>query len=373
MTSIEQLNSGLISNFEFQALAAWALTLSAHTDPGPQSVAFAVSDSSVGAASERYLLRLSYSTNANLQSWVYDVAAIENLFSDHAFLGYDKLSAYAPNFSPQTMLEFGVGLERPQGKSHPPITMIVDPSTWDIAAYHPSSLSPGKVRVLLDHFHSAMLYISVTPSATISDLDLVSSAERAAQLKFGEASSLPQQGLIHELVERQAELTPNAPAVQFESEISVTYQELNQRANAVARQLVCGRGHFVSVCIPRSLNMVIAILAVLKTGAAYVLLSEAMPLKRNLFIIDDIRAPFTITDSSTRGQFPKEIPIEELVTGVDRYSQTNLNVYQAPSDISYIIYTSVSLSICLYSRTLPTAWQIFYSFYRELRAPQRAS
>lgn len=240
------------------------------------------------------------------------------------------------------MLEFIAGVESPKRQSQPPITVRVDPVTWEIAAYHHSSISPGKIRILLDHFQSAMLFISTTPSASISDIDLVSPAERATQLKFGEASSLPEQGLIHELVERQADLTPNAPAVQFEDEVPVTYQELNKRANVVARQLVCGRGHYVPVCIPRSVNMIIAVLAILKTGAAYVLLSEVMPIKRNLFIIDDIQAPFTITDSSTRGQFPKEIAIEDLIAGADKFSQTNLNVFQAPSDISYIIYTSVS-------------------------------
>lgn len=285
--------------------------------------------------------------NSNLQSWVYDVAAIDGLFSDHAFIGYDKLSAYAPDFRPESMLQFVTGLESPKAQSHPPITVSVDPSTWNISAYHHSSISPGKIRTLLDHFQSAMLYISVSPSASISDLDLVSSAEQAAQLKFGEASSPLEQGLIHEFVERQAELTPNAPAVQFEDENPVTYQGLNERANAVARQLVCGRGHYVPVCIPRSVNMIIALLAILKTGAAYVLLSEAMPIKRNLFIINDIQAPFTITDSSTRRQFPSEIVIEDLIARADKYSQTNLNIYQAPSDISYIIYTSVRLLICL--------------------------
>lgn len=244
------------------------------------------------------------------------------------------------------MIEFVAGVESPRDQSQPPITVSVDTSSWDIAAYHDSSISPGKIRILLDHFQSAMLYISATPSASISDLDLVSPAERALQLKFGEASSLPKQGLIHELVERQVYLTPDAPAVQFEGEVPVTYQELNERANAVARQLVCGRGHYVPVCIPRSVNMIIAVLAILKTGAAYVLLSEAMPLKRNLFIIDDIQAPFAITDSSTRGQFPKEVVVEDLIASVETYSKTNLNVYQPPSDVSYIIYTSVRTLIC---------------------------
>jgi len=91
--------------------------------------------------------------------------------------------------------------------------------------------------------------------------------------------------------------------LQFEGDAPMTYWELNKRANAVARQLVCGRGTYVPVCVSRSVNLVITILAILKTGAAYVLLSDDTPLERNRFIMKDIQAPFIITDITTRGSF----------------------------------------------------------------------
>ena len=172
--------------------------------------------------------------------------------------------------------------------------------------------------------------------------DTMAPAERSSLLRYGEAFLKPSQGLVHHLIERQAEQNASAPAVQYEDEAPVTYQELNARANAVARQLVCGRGTCVTVCMSRSVAMVISILAVMKTGAAYVLLSEDSPIERNKAIVDKVHAPFTITDQATRSLFPQAVVIEDLLFASGQYDTENLDIYQDPSDIAYIIFTSVS-------------------------------
>ena len=289
---------------------------------------------------------MSYSPDSSFHSWIYDVAAIDNSFYSNAFIGYERICSFATEFVPQTMIAFVDGPEPLMSQAQPPITISVDPLTWNISASYESSLPRGKIRILLDHMKSAMLQIATNPTATIDDLDLVSSSEKDVLLRFGGSTLPPEQGLIHELVEQQAKLTPDAQAVQFESDVAITYRELNERANSVARQLICGRGSYVAVCIPRSVNLVVAMLAILKTGAAYVLLAEDAPLKRNLFIVDDVRAPFTITDKTTCGNFPKEIVIDDLIAIVDNFSRTNLKIYQSPSDIAYIIYTSVCSMWC---------------------------
>jgi non-ribosomal peptide synthetase component F len=148
--------------------------------------------------------------------------------------------------------------------------------------------------------------------------------------------------LVHSLFERTAELIPEAIAAQFEHEHRMTYQEINQSSNAVARQLVCGRGTFVPILVQRSLNLVIALLAVMKAGAAYVLLSPDAPNDRNKFIFGDLRAPFVITDESTKGRLPEstEISIEDLLAQSKQNDTSNLNIHQASSDHAYVIYTS---------------------------------
>ena len=154
-----------------------------------------------------------------------------------------------------------------------------------------------------------------------------------------------QEGLVHSLIEQTAKTNPDAIALQFERHTSMTYRQLNDTANAVARQLVCGRGTFVPIVAQRSVNLVIALLAVMKTGAAYVLLSPDAPDERNRFIVDDLRASFIITDETTEGRFPQttEVRIEDLVAKSQRMTashRSNLNIYQATSDYAYVVYTS---------------------------------
>jgi non-ribosomal peptide synthetase component F len=155
----------------------------------------------------------------------------------------------------------------------------------------------------------------------------------------------PATNLVHSLIELQARTNPDKIAVQFEEHQGLSYRELNETANAVAKQLVTGRGCIVPIAVERSNNLVIALLAVLKAGAAYVLLSPDAPVGRNQFIIDDVHASFVITDRAMQGLFTntKEVSIEDLLERtphMDPNSRANLDIYQDASDIAYVIYTS---------------------------------
>lgn len=173
----------------------------------------------------------------------------------------------------------------------------------------------------------------------IEDIDLLGLSLDAEDLTGGSEC------LVHSLIERQATRLPETIAVQFERQKSLTYRQLNEAANAVARQLVCGRGTIVPIIMDRSHDLVIALLAVLKTGAAYVLLSPDSPREMNQFIIRDVQAPFVITAESTQGRFSNttEVRIDDLNAQSHHMGakyRTNLNMYQTPSDIAYVIYTS---------------------------------
>lgn len=153
--------------------------------------------------------------------------------------------------------------------------------------------------------------------------------------------------LVHALFEAQAARTPEAVALQFEQTAYVTYQDLNELSNAVARQLICGRGSIIPIFMERSINMVVALLAVLKTGAAYTLISPESPVERTRFIAEDTKAPFMLVDIATRGStgVPNETVIEDLLLGATRAPMEDLRdlqVYQSPSEVAYVIYTSGS-------------------------------
>jgi non-ribosomal peptide synthetase component F len=147
------------------------------------------------------------------------------------------------------------------------------------------------------------------------------------------------QDLVHSLIQDQSRIKPDAVAVQFGTEVSLTYRQLNQLSNGVARQLVCGRGTIVPIATSRSVGMIVSLLAVLKTGAAYTLLSSDTPVDRSKLIIKDVGAPFVIVDETTEGSFNDsgEIKIEDLMSRAGISPPTlkeDLNIYQIPSDLS---------------------------------------
>ena len=157
----------------------------------------------------------------------------------------------------------------------------------------------------------------------------------------------PKPNLVHTLFEAQVARSPDAVAVEFEQASYVTYREINELSNNVARQLVCGRGSIVPILMERSINMVVSLLAVLKTGAAYTLVSPESPPSRVRFIAEDTKAPFVLVDRAMQGQsgIAAEISIEDLLAqakAADTDYASNLHVHQSPSDIAYVIYTSGS-------------------------------
>jgi non-ribosomal peptide synthetase component F len=92
----------------------------------------------------------------------------------------------------------------------------------------------------------------------------------------------------------------------------------------------------------RSVNLIVALVAILKAGAGYVTLDPDVPAQRNNFIFQDVSAAFAITDHTSKGTFPNEVIIEDLIEGAEHRNPTNLLVKQTSDDIAYVIYTSGS-------------------------------
>ena len=111
------------------------------------------------------------------------------------------------------------------------------------------------------------------------------------------AMEYPQDKCIHQLFEQQVKKTPKSVAVVFE-EKQLTYRELNGKANQLARHLQdlgVRPEVLVGLCIDRSLDMVIAMLGILKAGAAYVPLDPAYPMERLAFMVEDAGLSIVVT------------------------------------------------------------------------------
>lgn len=150
---------------------------------------------------------------------------------------------------------------------------------------------------------------------------------------------------VHELISEQAERTPRAVAVQFGNE-SLTYDELNARAGRLAIGLIdlgVGPDVLVGLCVERSLDLAIGLLAIFKAGGAVVPLDPVFPPPRLAFMLEDTQAPVVMTQRSLRGALPPNRARVILVEDGEGPALGDQPVSRATArNLAYVIYTSGS-------------------------------
>src|SRR5262252_3836492 len=137
------------------------------------------------------------------------------------------------------------------------------------------------------------------PSALLGDLRILPEGERHQMVVAWNdtACEYPDQSCLHELIERQVDKSPDAIAV-VQDRQKLSYKELNARANQLAhalRGLGVGPNVPVGICLPRSIEAVVALLAVLKAGGAYVPMDPGYPQERLAFMLKDSGVPVLLT------------------------------------------------------------------------------
>jgi amino acid adenylation domain-containing protein/FkbM family methyltransferase len=167
------------------------------------------------------------------------------------------------------------------------------------------------------------------------------------------AISYTHQGLLHQLFEQQAAQTPDSVALVFDSQ-SLTYRQLNERANQLAHRLLSLGVHpesLVAILMKRSTEMVVSLLAVLKAGAAYLPLDPSYPAQRLSFMLADAQPLVLLKQSSQdaildvpQGMTVIELDEQASVATPDsaQYASTNPSVEVRADNIAYLIYTSGS-------------------------------
>ena len=197
---------------------------------------------------------------------------------------------------------------------------------------------------LLRHVRNLLQGIEEAPERRISELPLLGAAERQELLMTGNltAAEVPSR-LIHELFEESVVERPGSLAIAHEGE-SVTYAELNARANRLAHHLR-GLGirpeSLVAVCLERSPAMLTALLGVLKSGGAYVPIDPSYPVDRVAWVLEDSRASVLLTESHLAASLPLPgIALDRL--DLSGESAANLEPLAGPDNLAYVIYTSGS-------------------------------
>ena len=216
--------------------------------------------------------------------------------------------------------------------------------------YNTDLFEPASIRRMIDSFHSMLEAIARDAEQPISLLPLLSKKEKQRVLVEWNATQhdYPREKCIHQLVEAQAVHEPEATAV-LHDQNRLTYRELNQRANQLAhflRKRGVGPEIPVGVCLENSLELTIALLAVLKAGGACLALDPAYPKERLQLMLEDSGAPVLL---SREGLLPdlasartERICIFAAGEFLDDESRENPEPNVTPASLAYMIYTSGS-------------------------------
>jgi amino acid adenylation domain-containing protein len=204
-----------------------------------------------------------------------------------------------------------------------------------------------RIERLAGHLTTVLAAALADPDGRADSLELLSPVERALVLDgWNPVPVVRPEGLLHELVARQAEAGPERTAMRFLGK-NLTYRDLDSRANRLAHLLIdehhAGPGQIVGVLLERGLDLPVAELAVLKTGAAWLPLDPQYPPDRLAYQLTDAQATALITTSDLAPNAPADLPRVLLDTApLDHHAGTPPQVRIVPEDAAYVIYTSGS-------------------------------
>lgn len=206
------------------------------------------------------------------------------------------------------------------------------------------------IQRMVGHFQMLLLGIVADPAQPVTRLPLLTQPETHQLLKTWNDTELayPPEACIHQLFESQAVRTPEAIALIFGSD-QLTYQALNEKANQLAhylRTLGVGPEVLVGICIERSLEMVVGLLAILKAGGCYVPLDPAYPMDRLAYMIENSELPILLTEQALREPFEDQgvqlVCIDTDWETVAQHPITNPDSGVTGENLAYTIYTSGS-------------------------------
>ena len=218
------------------------------------------------------------------------------------------------------------------------------------ARYYRDRFADETVQQMLGHLETVLGNMVHAADQKLSSLDILSASERHQLLVTWNdtQADYAKEKCIHQLFEEQASKTADSIAVVFQNQ-KLTYRELNARANQLARylqKLGVGPEQKVGICTERSLDMVVAILAVLKAGGAYIPLDPTYPRDRLDFMLKDSALAVLLSHSHLVHQFPdyqgELVLLDRDWPAIANSGNENLGVEVSPQNLAYLIYTSGS-------------------------------
>ncbi|HEY1576143.1 MAG TPA: amino acid adenylation domain-containing protein [Terracidiphilus sp.] len=220
--------------------------------------------------------------------------------------------------------------------------------TWE---YSTELFDRSTIERLRQHYQNLLEGMIDDPLQAISTVPILSSEERSQIVLSAVAEAdYPKDLCVHQWIERQCALTPDAIAVRFQDQ-ALTYRQLDQRSQHLARHLESlgvGTEALVGVLLERSIELVVAMLAVLKTGGAYIPLDPSFPKDRLSFMLEDSRAAVLITQESLLATAPASNAVTVCLDRLPHLDDHDAEIPGPPRNAvhsqnrAYVIYTSGS-------------------------------
>jgi amino acid adenylation domain-containing protein len=219
-----------------------------------------------------------------------------------------------------------------------------------ILKYNPLLFDSGTIIRTIVHFRTLLTGIIDNPQQEIDFLPLLTPTERDRLLIDWNdtATDYPRNCCIHELFEERVEETPDAIALVYRDR-ELTYQQLNTKANRLARYLQdlgVETEVLVGICLDRSLEIIIGLLAILKAGGVYLPLDPSYPPERIEFMLEEAGVKVVLTQTSLATElsidFAELICLDREEKSIDLFSDSNLKDEIKSDNLAYVTYTSGS-------------------------------
>ncbi|WP_417831814.1 amino acid adenylation domain-containing protein [Terasakiella sp.] len=220
--------------------------------------------------------------------------------------------------------------------------------------YNTDLFAPETIARMAANFEAVLLSVCAKHDAPLCHIHTLSDTEFKQLVTDANATSQPYPDdlCLHDVIAQHAQNTPDTTALTYDGH-SLSYKELNERANQLAHWLIAKgvcKGDRVGVCLDRGLDLIVSLLAILKTGAAYVPIDPIYPRERLKFLMEDSDATLLLCESKVA----QDIKLEEITLNVPCYlldhehnlikqeSLKNISISVSSRDLAYVIYTSGS-------------------------------
>ncbi|HEX8087723.1 MAG TPA: condensation domain-containing protein, partial [Blastocatellia bacterium] len=361
--------------------AAWALLLSRYS--GEEDVVFGAArrcrrssvpdaDSIVGLFINTLPMRVAVRGDVRLSSWLKGIRAQHVAYREYEHTPLAKIQEWSevPNgtglfdsiliFESYELNSFlksqGPGWENRDFEIREQPTFSLELSAWAgeelllRMAYDRGRFDADAIARMLGHLKTLLAAMVENPGGTLSSLTMLSEKERRQlAVEWNDTRRThPDRVCLHHLFESRAERAPDAVAL-ISGDEQLSYRQLNERANQLAHHLRArgvGPEVLVAICMERTPDLIVGLLAILKAGGAYVPLDPAYPEERLAMMLADARPALVLAHGRTVNNLPTSaaalVCMDSERSRIEERSKDNPRVPVAPRNLAYMIYTSGS-------------------------------